>query len=152
MFKHHTQILIMGKPQPTQRVRFDGRKAYKPSKTREAMNRRIWAIRRHIATEKLETIANQPISVEIDFFHTRPKTMRKKTDPSIPLPKYNRPDVDNLAKLILDCCTQAHLWADDDLISRLVVRDWWAGLDEKRESLPAKTVIIVSTYDKGYTQ
>ena len=78
--------------------------------------------------------------------------MRRKADPTIPLPKYSRPDVDNLAKLILDCCTQANLWSDDDLISRLVVRDWWAGLDEKRESLPAKTVIIVATYDKGYAQ
>jgi len=127
MFKHHTQIVIMGKPQPTERVRFDGRKAYKPSKTREAMNRRIWAIRRHIATEKLETISDQPISVEIDFFHTRPKTMLRKKDPTNPIPKTTKPDVDNLAKLVLDCCTQATLWADDDLISRLVIRDCGLG-------------------------
>jgi Holliday junction resolvase RusA-like endonuclease len=147
MFKHHTQIVIMGKPQPTERVRFDGRRAYKPSKTREAMNRRIWAIRRHIATEKLETISDQPISVEIDFFHTRPKTMRRKKDSQNPLPKTSKPDVDNLAKLALDCCTQASLWADDDLISRLVIRDWWAGIDDNRQSLPAKTVILVQTYD-----
>jgi len=68
--------------------------------------------------------------------------MRKK-DPSEPIPKTTKPDVDNLAKLILDSATQSGLWADDNLITQLEIRDWFV-----EKTTEPKSVMIVKTLDR----
>ena len=60
-----------------------------------------------------------PLAVAIGFrFPTRDKTRHGK-------PHTFRPDVDNLAKLILDCLMRAGLIGDDSIVSSLAVQKTW---------------------------
>lgn len=145
MWKTFCTVTIWGKPIATERTRFDARRkiAYKPSKTRNAMSRRIVLIKQHINQNSLPMIENEPIRVELDFYHPRPKRLMRKKDPSEPIPKTTKPDVDNLAKLILDSATQSGLWADDNLITQLEIRDWFV-----EKTTEPKSVMIVKTLDR----
>jgi len=40
--------------------------------------------------------------------------------------KTTKPDLDNLMKLFLDCCTTVGFWSDDNLVASLVVEKFWA--------------------------
>jgi len=145
MWKTFCTIVIYGDPIATERTRFDASRkiAYKPSKTRQAMTRRIALIQQYISQNGLAMIENEPIRVELDFYHSRPQRLMRKNDPLEPIPKTTKPDVDNLAKLILDSATQGGLWSDDNLISQLEIRDWYVAKTDQ-----PKTVIIVKTLDK----
>ncbi len=145
MWKLFCKIEIHGDPVATQRARFDSRRkiAYKPTKTRQAMERRITVIKRHTSQNRLSEIINQPIRVELDFYHSRPKRLMRKKDPKDPIPKITKPDVDNLVKLILDSATQAKLWSDDNLIAQLEVRDWYVA-----KTNDPKSVMFVYTFDE----
>lgn len=80
-----------------------------------------------------------PLAVAIGFrFPTRDKTRHGK-------PHTFRPDVDNLAKLILDCIMRAGLIGDDSIVSTLSVqKTWdetgravvWIESDDRKESEP----------------
>lgn len=68
-----------------------------------------------------------PISVSIRAVFTPPKSWSKKkvseitTDP-LNKPKHTKkPDADNLAKQVLDCCTKLGYWTDDAQVSDLWV-------------------------------
>ena len=145
MWKLFCKIEINGDPVATQRARFDTRRkiAYKPTKTRQAMNRRITLMKRHVSQNRLSEIIDQPIRVELDFYHSRPKRLMRKKDPNDPIPKTTKPDVDNLAKLILDSATQAKLWNDDNLITQLEIRDWYVAKTNE-----PKSVMLVYTFDE----
>jgi Holliday junction resolvase RusA-like endonuclease len=145
MWKLFCNIEIHGDPVATQRARFDTRRkiAYKPTKTRQAMNRRTSLMKRHVSQNRLSKIVDQPIRVELDFYHSRPKRLMRKKDPSEPIPKITKPDVDNLAKLILDSATQAELWNDDNLITQLEIRDWYVAKTNE-----PKSVMLVYTFDE----
>ena len=41
-------------------------------------------------------------------------------------PKVTRPDLDNMAKVVLDAGTKAGVWGDDEQVTTLVVRKRWA--------------------------
>lgn len=61
------------------------------------------------------------IKVEIDFLFPHPAYIRKR-DRGLWLPKVTRPDVDNMAKGLLDCITRVGLIQDDGLIFDLRLR------------------------------
>ena len=61
------------------------------------------------------------IKVEIDFLFSHPSYI-KKHDKMRWLPKVTRPDVDNMAKGLLDCITRVGLIQDDGLIYDLRLR------------------------------
>lgn len=61
------------------------------------------------------------IKVEIDFLFPHPCYI-KKLDRGLWLPKVTRPDVDNMAKGLLDCITRVGLIQDDGLIFDLRLR------------------------------
>lgn len=42
--------------------------------------------------------------------------------------KVTKPDVDNLQKLLLDCCTDLGFWSDDKLIVSMVVEKFYSKL------------------------
>jgi len=72
-----------------------------------------------------------PVWLSVSFFFPRPKshmgTGRNagKLKPSAPALHVQRPDVDNLAKGVMDAMTQAGVWRDDDQIVRLIVAKAW---------------------------
>jgi len=43
-------------------------------------------------------------------------------------PKTTRPDLDNLTKLFLDCCTELGYWNDDATITSLIVEKFWSAV------------------------
>ena len=68
---------------------------------------------------KLRGKQSGPLAIAIGFrFPTRDKTRHGK-------PHTFRPDVDNLAKLILDCLMRAGLIDDDACVSSLAVQKTW---------------------------
>jgi Holliday junction resolvase RusA-like endonuclease len=62
-----------------------------------------------------------PIGVLIEFRMPRPKRLQRKKDPGHLLPCTSRPDIDNLAKAILDALQQDGWWLDDAQITELVL-------------------------------
>ena len=145
MWKLFSEITIYGDPVATARARFDtARKiAYKPTKTRLAMNRRILVMKQKKREYGLSMIKDCAVRVEIDFYHKRPKRLQRKKDPENRIPKITKPDLDNLAKLILDCATQSGIWSDDNLITQLELRDWFCPKNEN-----PKTVMTIFTQEE----
>lgn len=41
-------------------------------------------------------------------------------------PKSTRPDVDNMTKMFLDCCTKTGFWTDDSLVVSLIIEKFYA--------------------------
>ena len=145
MWKKIFIIEIYGKPMATQRARFNGRYAYTPTKTRQAMNRRIALIKNAMNQQGITTL-DCPLRVELDFIHPRPKRLMAKKYSDEKILKTTKPDVDNLAKLLLDSGSQAQLWKDDNQICQLEIKDWYT--DRTNEP---KSVMIVKrmTKDNG---
>ena len=66
--------------------------------------------------------AEGPISLFINFYLPRPKTLAKK----VFLPA-KRPDIDKLARAVLDGLTEGGAWLDDGQVVRLVAQKNYAG-------------------------
>lgn len=69
-----------------------------------------------------------PLRVALAFRFARPggHTGTRGLKPSAPSSHCQRPDVDNLAKAVLDCLTTLQVWADDDQIVEMTVSKRWA--------------------------
>lgn len=66
------------------------------------------------------------VAVKIDFFFPNP-TSTPKRDRNTTFAKVTRPDVDNMAKGLLDCLTEVGLIQDDALIFDLHIRKFTTG-------------------------
>ncbi len=62
-----------------------------------------------------------PVRVMVTFCFAAPKSWSKKARAAI-TPKTTRPDLDNMAKTVLDAATRAHVWRDDAQVTRLDLR------------------------------
>ena len=100
-------ITIPGQPVPKARPRVAGRRAYTPARTAAATKRVAEAVAPYVGTS---TLAG-PQRVDAVFILQRPLRLRRKRDPRGVMWNPRRPDVDNLAKLLLD--GMAALWHDD---------------------------------------
>jgi crossover junction endodeoxyribonuclease RusA len=67
----------------------------------------------------------QPVSVLINFYLPRPKTLAK----SVTLPA-KRPDIDKLARAVLDGLTEGGAWLDDAQVVRLMAQKNYAGTEK----------------------
>ena len=65
-----------------------------------------------------------PIAVTIWFHIERPKTV-KRTHPTV------KPDIDKLARAILDACTNGGAWDDDSQVIELSLRKVYATTETK---------------------
>lgn len=75
------------------------------------------------------SLLSGPTAVEMDFVFSRPKSLHSKRHPSGLLPKAGRPDVDNLAKCVLDTLTELWFWRDDGVVTQSTQRKWYASRD-----------------------
>lgn len=67
------------------------------------------------------------VVVEIVCHFARPAShLKKNGTPKASAPLYPRPDVDNLAKAVLDALTDAGAWGDDSQVVSLGVRKKWS--------------------------
>lgn len=129
------QVWVEGIPrgEPRHRMTRTGR-IYSPENKKRAdgtMNVAQWkaaiAAAFHLAGLPL---MEGPVAVEIRFHEPRPKGHLKKDgsvkngSPALPMAK---PDIDNLAKAVLDAMTRAEVWKDDCQVCRLAVSRSYAG-------------------------
>ena len=65
-----------------------------------------------------------PIALTLEFFFDRPAnhTGKKGLKPWAPSFHTSKPDVDNLAKAIMDALTNLGVWKDDSQVADLIVR------------------------------
>lgn len=92
-----------------------GVRAYDPGKSREWKEAVRWQVRAGGAI----TPCSGAVSLSLAFYLARPKTLPKKTTYHV-----KRPDVDNLAKAILDAL-KGLAWHDDSQIVSLTVRKYY---------------------------
>ena len=86
-----------------------------------------------------------PVSVSLNFAMPRPKSHfgAKGLKPSAPVHHVGKPDVDNLAKLILDQLTRSgNVWRDDSQVVSLTVHKFWATGAEQGCSVSISTLGI----------
>ena len=120
-------------PQPRPRVSTAGgfARAYVPGK------HPVHAYREAIAAAARSaglTATGEPLNVVIDAVFERPKSHLRKAGVKPDAPKLPRPDVDNIAKAVLDSLQD--VMGDDSLVGRLVV--------EKSYGQEARTTVRVS--------
>ena len=125
---------IPGEPVPQPRPRVSTRggfaRAYVPAK------HPVHAYRKAIATAADEAglvAQDEPISVIIDAVFERPKSHLRKSGVKPDAPKLPRPDVDNVAKAVLDALQD--IIGDDTCVARLVV--------EKSYGTEARTTVRI---------
>ena len=88
---------------------------------------------------------SEAVSVSITFAMPRPKSHSgaKELKPSAPVAHVGKPDVDNLAKLILDQLTRSgNVWRDDSQVVSLTVHKFWATGAEQGCSVSISTLGI----------
>ena len=125
---------VLGDPVPQPRVRVSTRggfaRAYVPSK------HPVHAYRDAVAKAAQAagmTIVRQPVSVSIVAVFARPKSHSTKRGLKPTAPALPRPDVDNVAKAVLDALQL--VMGDDTCVKRLEV--------EKSYGFPAATMVVV---------
>jgi len=132
---HAVSFTVAGQPvpQPRPRVSTAGgfARAYVPGK------HPVHAYRQSLAAAARGaglTTTGEPLNVVIDAVFERPKSHMRKTGVKPDAPKLPRPDVDNIAKAVLDALQD--VMGDDSLVGRLVV--------EKSYGQEARTTVRVS--------
>ena len=80
--------------------------------------------------QRPESPLSEPLFVALEFIMPRPKSVPRRLG-SGRRPHTSRPDLDNLAKAVLDALTQAGWWCDDDQICGLDASKWIAAEGER---------------------
>ena len=115
---------VPGNPVPQPRVRVSTRggfaRAYVPSKHPVHDYRTQLAVAARIAGL---TPTGEPLDVVIDAVFERPKSHMNKAGVKATAPALPRPDVDNVAKAVLDSLQD--VMGDDTMVARLVVEKSW---------------------------
>jgi Holliday junction resolvase RusA-like endonuclease len=126
---------VPGEPVPQPRPRVSTRggfaRAYVPAK------HPVHAYRQALAASARDAGLSQtgePLNVVIDAVFERPKSHLRKSGVRADAPRLPRPDVDNIAKAVLDALQD--VMGDDTLVARLVV--------EKSYGQEARTTVRIS--------
>ncbi len=100
---------------------------------------------RYFATRAMEQVDGEvlsgPVRIVCDFYRLRPAGLEPKRAPKPPVPCPIRPDLDNLAKAILDGCNRV-VYADDRQIVELLARKWYAAGPGYGDARPRVEVTI----------
>ena len=134
--KKTISVFVAGEPKPQPRPKAFARNGragvYDPGTAKEWKN----AIRHRLAKYTLAAI-DGPLRVTLEFLLPRPKSHygtgrnSKQLKESAPRNHTQRPDVDNLAKAVLDALSLGcgmGLWRDDTQVVELVARKAWADM------------------------
>lgn len=93
-----------------QRPRFSNGKVYTPQKTRNFENDILYFVSRENVTK-----IRGPISARIEVFYQKPKSISKRA-----IWKVTKPDVDNIAKSVLDALN-GYCYVDDNQVCELYI-------------------------------
>jgi Holliday junction resolvase RusA-like endonuclease len=92
-------------------------------------------IRQLVLEQRISTPTEAPIAIMIAFFFARPKshTGAKGLKPSAPRNHTQKPDIDNLIKLVADRITRnGRIWRDDAQIHIVTAMKFWS--ESEREA------------------
>lgn len=135
---------IPGKPMGEPRARFArvGRfvRTYTTAKSTSYRSLVQHYVGEAMRASRLEPIVG-PIVVEIDAFSACPKTQQRKREPTPQRPSTTKPDVDNVAKIILDSLNGV-AWIDDAQVCDVRVRKYIAAQDQ-----PPRVVVRIAPAD-----
>lgn len=125
-------FVVLGEPVPQPRPRVSTRggfaRAYVPAKHPvHAYREAIAAAAKEAGVEE----TSEPISVTIDAVFVRPKSHMRKSGVRSDAPKLPRPDVDNIAKAVLDALQD--VIGDDTSVRRLTVEKMYG--DDARTTI-----------------
>lgn len=125
-------FVVPGEPVPQPRPRVSTRggfaRAYVPAKHPvHAYREAIAAAAKEAGVEE----TSEPISVTIDAVFVRPKSHMRKSGVRSDAPKLPRPDVDNIAKAVLDALQD--VIGDDTSVRRLTVEKMYG--DDARTTI-----------------
>ncbi len=114
---------VAGRPVPTARPRvLKTGWTYTPKSTIDGQ--RMVAEAALVATNGIRPLfAGCALSVVIEACFRHPQRTAKKRIPAGWTPMVQMPDVDNLAKTVLDAC-HGIVWTDDNQVAELVIRKW----------------------------
>jgi Holliday junction resolvase RusA-like endonuclease len=143
------EFVVPGEPVAKGRPRVTARggraRAYTPARTRayEA----LVADCARLAAETAggwEVGRRVPLRVTVEAIHARPGRLFRVSDDAGRTPRVARPDVDNVAKAILDGLDQSGIWGDDAQVVDLVATKRHAAiLDRKARTTEAPHVRVV---------
>ena len=123
----YTEFTVLGLPKAQARPRAVSRgkfvKVYSPSTE--------WKESVKYAATKQSKIEAEAIEVALEFYFDRPKSHygtgknSDKLKASAPMFHTKKPDVDNLAKAVLDACQDAGLFKDDSMVLSLLIEKFY---------------------------
>lgn len=121
-------LIVYGDPVPQPRPRITVRGAFAHAYTPKKHFIHEYRLGVGLAWKRTEDEPfGGPVEVNIVCHFARPAShLRKDGSPKASAPLYPRPDVDNLAKAVLDALTDAGAWADDSQVVSLAVRKKWS--------------------------
>jgi Holliday junction resolvase RusA-like endonuclease len=79
-----------------------------------------------------------PIEMRMEFYLPRPKRLCRRCDPTTRIPAVCKPDVDNLAKAVMDCLTVLRFWDGDEQVYALTVLKFYHAIGER----PGASILI----------
>lgn len=138
------QITLPGKPYPQPRVRFAKFGAYHSKEHRERVKVTADYLKESATLQGWEKTMG-PVRVTIITVSPCPQKLRRQVGATGKrLYKPTRPDIDNYAKYILDCCSRAdNIWKDDSTVVELVQKDFYGKFEEE-----PYTQVTIETIDK----
>tara|TARA_R110002060_G_scaffold60370_1_gene70048 strand:- start:145 stop:552 length:408 start_codon:yes stop_codon:yes gene_type:complete len=114
-------IIIPMQPVPKARPRVVGRHTYTPKKTKDAQALIALYVRKVYKGDPLSC----PLALMAIFVHKRPKAMKGLER----VPKFTRPDGDNLLKTVMDSM-EGIVYKNDGQFCSLYMEDWYASKEE----------------------
>lgn len=129
----HLRVFVPGKPAPQGSKRFLGIRGGKGISVESSKAVAPWRadVREKATAEMGDFFATfQPgtaVWVELRFVMPRPQSTPKRRTP----PAVKRPDLDKLARAVLDALSSAGVWCDDSQVTHLVASKRIADLGER---------------------
>lgn len=89
---------------------------------------------------------DEPVVVHVTAWHHRPRRLCRRKDPRQAIRATCKPDVDNVAKLVLDALVKARVLVDDTRVAVLHVERWYCPIDVAgAPSDPERVEVLVGT-------
>ena len=124
----HALGIPKGQPRPKACIRGKHAGVYDPGTANSWKEAVAWQAK----AARPATPFEETVQVFMHFEMPRPKWMdAKKYAGLLSVPVATKPDVDNLAKAVLDVMTELGFWRDDSLVATLFVRKVYAASGER---------------------